>query len=276
VIRVRKRFGPLVINECWNGFDGGLLKGRFSFCSFFNVDAELSPEYDLYEEEYRTVCNDLLLPEDEIFSAFTKQTRNAIRQTQIMEVGFDMETSLVDFIPFFNDFAKNMNIRRTSERKLKEYGQNMEITSAYYKGIICAAHSYIIDRENKTVVLYQSASRRMIADDIDKGLLGKLNKALHFEDMKFFKARGFKLYDFGGYFEDRSRGENKKRGVNDFKLLFGGDIVKYRNYYTTAFWYFNKLRIFAKEHFLRSWSKKRAGLVSKESVRVSSQELQMH
>ena len=276
MIRVRKRFGPLVINECWNGFDSLLLKSRFSFCSFFNVDTDLSRGYGLYAEAYRTVCNDLLLPEDELFSAFTKQTRNAIRQIYVIGVEFDMNTPLVDFVPFFNDFAKNMNIRRTSERKLKAYGRNLEITSVHYKSLVCVAHSYIVDEENRTVVLYQSASRRMIADDIDKGLLGKLNKALHFEDMKFFKARGFKVYDFGGYFEEANTGNVKKRGVNEFKLLFGGRIVDYKNYYTMAFWYFNKLRIFAIMSFLRSRGKKKAGLVSKEPARVSSQELQMH
>lgn len=251
MVRVRKRFGPLVINECWNGFDSKLLKSRFSFCSFFNIGTDIPTIYGLFVREYKTVCNDLLLSEKEIFSGFTKQTRNVIRQTQTMEIEFDMATEPDRFIPFFNAFARNMRIRRTSQKKLEEYGRHIEITSAYYRGVLCVAHSYITDQDNKTVVLYQSASRRMIAADIDKGLLAKVNKALHFEDMKFFKSRGFELYDFGGYFEEVRLSDEKKRGVNDFKLLFGGRIVSYNNHYTPAFWYLNQLRLFAGQRFLK-------------------------
>lgn len=252
MVRVRKRFGPLAINECWNGFDSKLLKPRFTFCSFFNIGTDVPTDHRLFVREYKTVCNDLLLSEKEIFSGFTKQTRNVIRQTQTMEIEFDMATAPDRFIPFFNAFARNMRIRGTSQRKLEEYGRHLEITSAHYKEVICVAHSYIIDHENKTVVLYQSASRRMIADDIDKGLLAKVNKALHFEDMKFFKSRGFELYDFGGYFEQDLLSNEKKRGVNDFKLLFGGRIVTYNNHFTPAFWYLNQLRLFVGQWLLKA------------------------
>jgi len=53
-----------------------------------------------------------------------------------------------------------------------------------------------------------------------RNLIGRANRWLHYQDMRRFKAKGFALYDFGGYAKDS--GDVDLQRINQFKEGFRG------------------------------------------------------
>ncbi|MBQ2936393.1 MAG: hypothetical protein IJD96_09185, partial [Lachnospiraceae bacterium] len=64
-------------------------------------------------------------------------------------------------------------------------------------------------------------------ESADQSMIGRANKRLHWEDMKYFKEKGLVRYDWGGI----SDFENPN-GIDEFKLKFGGDKITYYNVFT--------------------------------------------
>jgi CelD/BcsL family acetyltransferase involved in cellulose biosynthesis len=60
--------------------------------------------------------------------------------------------------------------------------------------------------------------------NVDRALLGRANRWLHWRDMLHFKQMDLRCYDWGGVFEDESN--PKKAGINTFKREFGGNSVR--------------------------------------------------
>lgn len=54
-------------------------------------------------------------------------------------------------------------------------------------------------------------------------MIARVNRALHYEDMIFFKNLGFKCYDFGGIAYQTK--DKDKSGINAFKMAFCDNIV---------------------------------------------------
>lgn len=83
---------------------------------------------------------------------------------------------------------------------------------------------------DKTARLTFSVSnfRENIASNVDKNMIGRLNRWLHYEDMILLKENGFDVYDWGGY----DIKENLA-GINKFKKYFGGILTKQYNGKTT-------------------------------------------
>ena len=55
-------------------------------------------------------------------------------------------------------------------------------------------------------------------------MIGRANKRLHWEYIKYFKQKGLLRYDWGGI----SDFENPN-GIDEFKLKFGGEKITYYN-----------------------------------------------
>lgn len=87
-------------------------------------------------------------------------------------------------------------------------------------------HSYY--RSADRVRLMHSASLLPSAANSDvRGLIGRANRRLHWEDMKFFQSVGVRTYDFGGWYTGRE--DQTKLGINAFKEQFGGRVIQEYN-----------------------------------------------
>ena len=237
MLTIRKRFFLVNVKEHWYDCQFKWYD-TFKIASFMHVKGDVpQPPLTIKKHNY-TIENNLLLPEEQIFGAFTKQYRNQIRQAESEGVRCYFHRDIKGFVAFFNDFAQTKGINLTSERRLEEMGDELLISYAELDGKIIAAHSYHYDKDSGVVRTFQSASIRM-QEVADKNLIGKANKLLHYKDMLHFKSMGISTYDFGGY-----AGKDDKRdlkGINEFKLNFGGEVVTCTNYFTIPYFVFHTI-----------------------------------
>lgn len=82
-------------------------------------------------------------------------------------------------------------------------------------------HAYITSKNNVRLLYSTSVFRN---DNVDASKIGRFNKYLHWNDIKYFKYRNIKSLDWGGLssFEDPN-------GIDLFKIRFGGAKLKYNN-----------------------------------------------
>jgi lipid II:glycine glycyltransferase (peptidoglycan interpeptide bridge formation enzyme) len=58
-------------------------------------------------------------------------------------------------------------------------------------------------------------------------LTGRLNRFLHWHDIRFFKNKGLLVYDLGGWYHGSD--DKKKLAINAFKAEFGGVVAREYN-----------------------------------------------
>lgn len=82
-------------------------------------------------------------------------------------------------------------------------------------------HAYVHDGKT-TRLLYSCSTFR--EDDTKKALIGRANKFLHWEDIKYFKNNSYEKYDLGGIFS-----YDNPNGIDKFKINLGGEKISYYN-----------------------------------------------
>jgi lipid II:glycine glycyltransferase (peptidoglycan interpeptide bridge formation enzyme) len=182
----------------------------------------------MQRSSFYTIHLDLTYDTEMLLAKMGKGTSYEIRRAEREGVRMQEESSLEEFIAFFNRFAYSKGIEGTSLNYL-QYAPAMQITSAYVGSELLVMHSYIQD-SNRTR-LCMSASRVFETDEENKkyrNLIGYANRYLHFQDMLLYKKAGKFIYDFGGYAKDTQ--DKSLEGINEFKLNFGGHVVEEFNY----------------------------------------------
>lgn len=183
---------------------------------------------------------ELPLDEDKdiILSNFRNTVKQEIRKSEKEGVMCAFETNIDEFVSFYNDFAKAKNIYPTNRKMVERIGESFYTSFARLNGELLAAHSYLVDEKLGIARLFHSASRRL-DENIDRNIIGRANKQLTSFDIFYFKEKGFKLLDFGGYAENTT---NKSlQGINEFKLSFGGTKVECINYNSIPYFIMKKI-----------------------------------
>ena len=172
--------------------------------------------------------------EEGIFANFANNTRNEIRRATRdgvitrMYCSKELATSqgvLDDFACMYNEMYREKNmptrIAVTELLPIIRCG-GLIITSAEYEGSVLVYHVYISEKGNAR--LLYSCSNFRVSDESIKKLIGRANRLLHWDDMRFLKKRGVSVYDWGGVasFEEPN-------GIDKFKFSFNGDRVEYYN-----------------------------------------------
>jgi len=201
----------------------------FSFSAFLHIKSGSIKKPFCFQENSYTLELDLTQDINIIYSNFAKQVRQQSNQATNDGVTCYFHNDVKGFESFFNDFASKKEIFATSERRLKEMEQNLQLVYAIKNDHILAAHSFIFDKEVGIVRHFHSASRRL-DERYDSKIVGKANKFLTCKCIEHFKNDGFLIFDFGGIRYPLP--ENSTNGVNNYKMLFGGKITVCNNYYT--------------------------------------------
>ena len=116
----------------------------------------------------------------------------------------------------------------------------MENGSAHVEPLVM--HLYLVDYIGKRVTLSYSASLfRYEKLSTVKNIIGNANRFLHYNDMIYFKSKGFKIYDLGGYAKDTN--DSEKKGINFFKDSFGGEFIEESNYFSIPAYIGKKIQI---------------------------------
>lgn len=239
MIQIKRKFlSVLPVNEYWFIYPGGFW--RLAGLNVYNhLRKDISSPL-LVKAANHTVELDLGRSEEEIFGSFSSTFRTHIRAAEKSGVKCYFDNDIDKFVKFYNDFAATKGLPAESASRLKGYGDSFRICYAELDGEVLAAHSFIVDHDQKIARLMQSASRRF-DESFDKNKIGKANKYLHFWDMKEFREMGILSYDFGGYMETHS--EKVIDSLLDFKLNFGAQQKTTANYYTLGYYVLRQLAI---------------------------------
>lgn len=180
-----------------------------------------------------TVFSDLNGSLEELHEKIRKNYRYEIRRAEKEGVvvreydgnGLIEETALLDsFQETYNRmyFDKGMKVvfnRAQVEQYLRD--GCMFLTIGFFGGIPYVFHSYIYNDD--CARLHCSASSFRSNRDAT-ALIGRINKAVHWHDMRMFKEKGIVNYDWGGISD-----KDAPNGIDQFKMAFGGQVKEYFN-----------------------------------------------
>jgi len=195
---------------------------------------------------FHTMIIDLTQTEEEIFQNFTKSTRktinSALKKGLIYKryMGVFDENILNQYIEAEEKFADEKGLSRFPNTTYKYHFQNKKLmisTLSTEDGNILTWHIRYINDERARAL--RAVSFLSIGDEERKKLTSLANRLHHWEDMKFFKSEGYKIYDFGGWYAGSE--DKKKLTINQFKQGFNGSIEMRHNAEECLTW---KCRLF--------------------------------
>lgn len=238
MIRYYKKFYFIKVYENWFQYKYRL-SNVFGLNVYWHVKKQDRKTIPATRFISHTIELDLNQETDAINAGFSKQIRQQARiaETEGINCSFNI-TDIDTFVEFFNDFARKKNTNLVSRRRMEEFGEGIKLSFALYNGELLAAHSYLVDKEAGIVRHHHAATRRL-DDQIDRNLIGRANKYLTVKNIHHFKEEGYKTFDFGGYARDTT--DESLKGINNYKLLFGGTVVESVNYFSYGYWLLKKL-----------------------------------
>jgi hypothetical protein len=173
-----------------------------------------------------TVCVNLSGALNTISKGVAKNTRYEVRQAEKLgdRVSIGRNGRIEEFLTLYNDFARSKpELSTIKQSALSRYEGHADTFIAYLDGKPACGHILLRDTEIGRARLLYSASRRF--DDRETArLCGMLNRLLHWHEICAYREEGFSIYDLGGILED------KTNGITQFKMSFGGEIVKENTY----------------------------------------------
>ena len=185
---------------------------------------------------FDTLVSDLNGSDEDIRSRFTKGCKYKVNRAYREDIDFviidstDITDGLLnEFLDFFEDFWKSkdtvLDNRGSLLGEMKDYIRQGALTIAYatVSGAKAVYHTHIYD--DRTARLLHSASLFRLKDSDsgnDRNIIGMANRALHFEEMKYFRSKGLTVYDWGG----AGKGEDVA-SITEFKESFGGTPVTF-------------------------------------------------
>ncbi len=110
------------------------------------------------------------------------------------------------------------SLRRAEWDRILSHG---DVFSIWCEGVLIAAHAVLVDSPVR--------ARATIGGEIDPlderfpGLIGPMNRLMHWHEMNYYKHRGVHYYDLGGLVLDQA---SPMYDISRFKLSFGGELVE--------------------------------------------------
>lgn len=169
--------------------------------AFNDIDASLSCQY--------TLVTDLDEEDETIFSCFKSNVRNEIRSVnnienvtiqryQSSDISHNFISDIIDRCRHFHD-VKGINNEDRDVLMNRYFSlvemENLEVSVCLVEDSPMIFHVYTIDGDLVALNMSFSDYREHIEN---AKIYGKLNRYLHWEDIKYFKSRGLKTYDWGG------------------------------------------------------------------------------
>ena len=185
-----------------------------------------------WSEQY-TLVSDLRETEEKLHEKISKTFKYDIRRAIKEEVKirifnseeFILEEDLIDeFEKTYNQMYQDKGMNVSFNRKqMIEYLRTgcLIVSIGFYKDEPYVFHSYIYNSTNARLLHSTSSFRN---DKEVAALIGRMNKAMHWNDLIKFKEMGVIYYDWGGI-----SAKDAPNGIDQFKVSFGGDIKKYYN-----------------------------------------------
>ena len=202
---------------------------------------ETKPKFGFIKQEAYTAYIDISGNSEEFFSKFKKNTRYEINRAKREGVLYEIIDDIDVFFKYYNDFARSKNLELLRYDTLLKYKNHIIISQAIKGDEILSMHVHLVNNDI-AMLLYSASQFRNLTDNKARNLVGYANRFLHYEDMLYFKSRGCKTYDFGGY-SYGTENEVEQR-INQFKDSFNCIPIErgiYTSYMLTVFLLFKSL-----------------------------------
>lgn len=194
-------------------------------------------------KEHFTAVIDLTQYLDTIWRNMNKRTRNLINRAEREGIVVRMNENYEEFYKIYKSFIKKkglasifriFGVGAVSLETMKRHGT---LFIAEHDGEMLSGRLYL---ENYSgIAAWIGSSKRLEVDKEKAKLIGCANRLIHWEAIKYAKAKGIKEYDFGGIFSDEEVNKDMmKMGIRKFKLSFGGKIAiryQYQKIYSKGY-----------------------------------------
>lgn len=176
-------------------------------------------------ERFDTLQLDISQLSDRILARMSETTRYEIHRAEsrdalVSKVWLEPPLAVLDeFIEFYADFAGSKHLPSEAPLLVAYLRSGrLNITRVERERSTLVWHAYV--RGRSLTRLLRSASTLESANSLDRTLIGRANRWLHWQDMKAFSAAGISTYDFGGWYNGST--DTRRLSINRFKSGFGG------------------------------------------------------
>ena len=197
---------------------------KFHYCTKkvdvkgFTCKKELTSFIDL-TQDIETIWNNM----------GNKSTRSKIKRARRENITIHINKYHEEFLEIFKSFSQKKGIKSffdsfgvgsISIEYMKKYG----ILFMYeHDNEILGGNLYLEDDSHFKALL--SASKRLEVDKTKSRIIGFANRLTDWEAIIYAKEKGLKVFDWCGLWpEEEAEKDSAKKGINDFKLGFGGTI----------------------------------------------------
>jgi len=173
-----------------------------------------------------TLVIDLTQDLDTIWENMKKKScryeiNRAQREGIVVKIGQNFE----EFGKIYKAFWKKKVYREARIRpEFIKYGT---LFTAEIDGEVVAGHLYLEDDSHIRWII--GGSKRLEVDKDRSALIGRANRLMHWEAIKYTRAKGIKEFDFGGIYTGSNKSDPRNT-INTFKLSFGGTLVTRYHY----------------------------------------------
>ena len=167
---------------------------------------------------------------DTIWQKFHTNTRRGIKRAEREGVKIRINCEYNQFFQIYKNFLEKKGLKSFFEVfgvgiiPLDVMKKNGTLFVADYNGEILGGIIFLHD--TSYIEGWVGASKRLESEKEDNVLIGCANRLIFWEAIKYAKEKGIKEFDFGGLFsENNAEKDPIKKGINSFKLSFGGEVV---------------------------------------------------
>lgn len=220
MIHLCRKIGPFLYERKWFARQVSFWE-RFRFVSFRQYLG--SAPAALVRRRFQTIHIDLAFSEEHLLATMKKNTVYEIRRAEKEAVSTD-ELAPADtkhlFQHFYNAFALRKGLSLLSQSQIDSFGSHLLVSRARHGGGDLVMHAWLFDQtEGRTRLLYSATT---VDPGIDRGLIGRANRLLHYRDLLSQKMKGFRVCDLGGVAGDPEKSDTA--GIDQFKFGFGGKL----------------------------------------------------
>jgi len=167
---------------------------------------------------------------DTIWQKMNRNSTRIIKEAEREDIKIRINYEYEYFFQIYKNFLQKKGLKSFFEVfgvgivPLNTIKKNGTLFVAEYHGEILAGHFFLEDDSN--IEDWVTGSKRLENEKERSRLVGCANRLILWEAIKYAKEKGIKEFDFGGLFpKDKAEKDPIKKGINSFKLSFGGEVV---------------------------------------------------
>lgn len=183
------------------------------------------------EQAFQTPLLDLSSTEEDLWKGFEiKSCRYEIKKGQKTEHEILQNEELGTAMDLMNESIRRMRYRGPlKQNEWDALSKDHDIFLCKHAGQPVAVHVILKDTPVRAKLMLSATADR--SDETLRGVIGPLNRLLHWHEIVHYKTLGFRKYDFGGCNLDKGSPDYP---IARFKLSFGATVVSEPILYLSA------------------------------------------